>query len=307
MLPDADDLPETLLDLGVPHEDISELIARHRTLTQDAAAMRLLEEAVEEIVRGMGLVGGDQPEPGAGGGFLPRVQEAPPELGGLFAVYAFIAALPHTRAYHRSRGVPDDVSRRTLADLGRNLAVHRRRYGHTGLHAPQWVRHHFCGELYQLGRLQFERARLLDVTARALNDAGIEATPGALYLSIHIPDFSGPLSPAGCDRSLARARAFFARHYPEERYVGALCHSWLLDRQLREYLPAGSNIIRFQERFTLGPEDTEPSDVHPVQFVFGDPRLSPADLPRRTSLERAVGDHLRAGGHWYTGHGWMRW
>jgi hypothetical protein len=22
-------------------------------------------------------------------------------------------------------------------------------------------------------------------------------------------------------------------------------------------------------------------------------------------VERAVGDHLRAGGHWYVGHGWF--
>ncbi|MET8832248.1 acyltransferase domain-containing protein [Streptomyces sp. NPDC004610] len=307
MLPDVDDLPEVLQDLGVPHEDINELVARHRTLTSDTGAMRLLEECVEELARGMGLVGGDHPEPGAGGEFLARVEEGPPELGRLFAVYAFVAALPHTRAYHRARSIPDDISRRTLADLGRNLAVHRRRHGHAGLHVPQWIRHHFCGELYQLGRLQFERARLLDVTARALTEAGIEAAPGALYLSIHIPDFSGPLSPTGCDRSIARARAFFARHYPEEPYVGALCHSWLLDRQLREYLPAHSNIIRFQERFSLTRDDTEPSDSHPVQFVFGDPELPHQDLPRRTTLERAVGDHLRSGGHWYTGHGWMRW
>ncbi|PNG18099.1 hypothetical protein C1J00_32920 [Streptomyces cahuitamycinicus] len=32
------------------------------------------------------------------------------------------------------------------------------------------------------------------------------------------------------------------------------------------------------------------------------PRVS--GLPRRTTVERAVGDHLRAGGHWYVWLGW---
>jgi hypothetical protein len=87
--------------------------------------------------------------------------------------------------------------------------------------------------------------------------------------------------------------------------VAALCHSWLLDRQLRRYLPADSHIIRFQDRFRTAREDCEPADTEPVQFVFGDPGLPVAELPRRTSVERAVGDHLRAGGHWYIGHGWF--
>lgn len=134
MLPDADTLPEILLDLAVPHEDINDLVALRRTLTGDAGAMRLLEECVEQLVRDIGEVG-------AGAVLAERVAEAPAALGPYFAVYVFVAALPHTRAYHRERGVTADVSRRTLADLGRNAAIHRRRHGTGGLrpavaHAP---------------------------------------------------------------------------------------------------------------------------------------------------------------------------
>ncbi len=85
----------------------------------------------------------------------------------------------------------------------------------------------------------------------------------------------------------------------------AVCRSWLLDPQLRRYLPADSNIVRFQERFRIVHEETRADDGLPVGFVFGDPGLPVADLPRRTAVERAVGDHLRAGGHWYGGHGWF--
>jgi hypothetical protein len=297
VLPDADELAEVLLDLAVPHEDINALVRMGRRVTDDPELLRFLRASVEELVRGMGEVGGAVD--------LPQLDWASGPLQRCFPVYVFVAALPYTRAYHRALGIPDDVSRRTLADLGRNMTVHRRRYGRAGVQAPWWLTRHFRGELYQLGRLQFERTRPGQRTSRALTAAGLDLTSGALCLNLHIPDCLGPLSPAACERSLALAADFFARHYPEEKFRAALCHSWLLDPQLKEYLPADSNIVRFQNRFHVAREDREPADSEPVQFVFGDPELSIGTLPRRTAVERAVGDHLRAGGHWYIGHGWF--
>ncbi|OXS36120.1 acyltransferase domain-containing protein [Streptomyces sp. XY006] len=304
MLPDADALPGILLDLAVPHEDINELVALRRTLTADAGAMRLLEECVEELVRDIGEVG----EAGAGVPLGDRLAEAPATLGSYFAAYVFVAALPHTRAFHRERGVPDDIGRHTLADFGRNMAFHRRQHGTGGVLVPQWLTLHFRGELYQLGRLQFERARLGQRTGRAVAASGTDVTPGEPCLNLHIPGFYGPLSPEACDRSLDSARAFFARHFPQERHRVAVCHSWLLDPQLKRYLDPESNIVRFQERFRSAREpgaEPDRADTDPVRFVFGDPNLPVESLPRRTSVERAVGDHLRAGGHWHLGHGWF--
>ena len=40
---------------------------------------------------------------------------------------------------HRERGVPDDVSWATLADLGQQLVVHRKRRGTTGLDLQWWL------------------------------------------------------------------------------------------------------------------------------------------------------------------------
>lgn len=296
-LPDADELPDVLLDLSVPHEDINELVALRARLGRDEGAMTLLERCVARFVRDMGEIGK---------GWEPPV--FPPStgtLGRFFHVYVFVAALPYVRAYHRERGIPEEVSRRTLADLGRHMAVHRRRRGTGGLLFPWWLALHFHGELFQLGRLQFQRALLGQRTGRAVAAAGLRWGPGDHCLSLHIPDFRGPLTPSACERSLALARSFFAEHYPDERHEIAVCHSWLLDPQLKRYLPADSNIIRFQDRFELAYEETTPDDGVPVGFVFGDPELPVQDLPRRNSVERAVVDHLRSGGHWYGGHGWF--
>ncbi|WP_395572556.1 acyltransferase domain-containing protein [Streptomyces sp. BK79] len=302
MLPDAGDLPDVLLDLAVPHEDINPLVRLLSGVTRDAGTTRLLEECVRELTRDLGEAGAN-----ADGvrRFGERLAEGPKKLGGYFAAFVFVAALPYTRAYHQERGIPAEVTRRTLADLGRNMASHRRRYGTGGVRAPRWLVHHFRGELYQLGRLQFERAAVGQRTAPALRSAGLDAVPGEPCLNLHVPDYRGPLTPAACDRSLALAREFFRRHFPEEPYRAAVCHSWLLDPQLKRYLAADSHIVRFQERFRVAREDAEPADAEPVRFVFGNPELSVEELPRRTSLERAVGDHLRAGGHWYIGNGWL--
>ncbi|WP_405808983.1 acyltransferase domain-containing protein [Streptomyces sp. NBC_00210] len=296
-LPEADELAETLLDLAVPHEDINELLALRAPLAADPGLRRLLEKGVRELVQDMGKTDG--------GGELPRLPEDSGAMGRLFPVYVFVAALPYVRAYHRERSVSDGVSRRTLADLGRQMAVHRRRVGTGGLLIPGWLGLHFRGELYQLGRLQFQRSRLGGRTGEAVRAAGLPLGPEDFALDVHVPDFLGPITPEACDRSLALATGFFARHFPEERYQVATCHSWLLDPQLAGYLPKDSNIVRFQERFRIAYEKKDAADGDPVAFVFGDPELPLDVLAGRTRLERAIGDHLRAGGHWYCGHGWF--
>ncbi|MFH0520450.1 acyltransferase domain-containing protein [Streptomyces sp. M41] len=301
MLPDTDDLAEVLLDLAVPHEDINDLVRMRRRVTDDPELHQLLERLAGELVRGLGEAG----VPGHSPDLDWELDWASGTLQRCFPVYVFLAALPYTRAYHRERGIPADVSRRTLADLGRNMAGYRRRYGRAGVQAPSWLVRHFRGELYQLGRLQFERARLGERTAPGLAAAGLRLEPGAPCLNLHIPDFHGPLSPAAVDHSLALAREFFPRHFPHEPYQAVTCHSWLLDPQLAEHLPADSNIVRFQARFRVARPDGEPADTQPVRFVFGDPESPVEKLPRRTALERVIGDHLRAGGHWYIGHGWL--
>ena len=90
--------------------------------------------------------------------------------------------LPHVQAFHRARQIPDDISRLTLADLGRNMATHRRRYGVGGLDTAFWLMLHFRGAMYDLGRLQFQRGTLGNRTGRAIITAGQQARATLRYL-----------------------------------------------------------------------------------------------------------------------------
>lgn len=297
VLPTADELPPVLLQLAVPHQDINDLVALLPRREDSAGLWWLLGRCTDALVRTMGRI--ERPLP------FPAL---PPSLGPLhryFYVYVFVAALPHIRAYHRARGIPDDVSCLTLADLGRNMAVHRQRHGVGGLDVAYWLTLHFRGAIYALGRLQFERARLGNRTGRAITAAGLPYGPGDPALAVHVPEFYGPLSGHACDASFRRAREFFTRAFPEERYDIAVCHSWLLDDQLAAYLPEASNIIQFQRRFrdAYRPGD---DDRTILRFVFGRDSPELDELPRRTTLERAIVDHLKAGRHWRGGAGWLR-
>lgn len=302
MLPSVHDLPAVLVDLAIPHEDVNAMTALRDVMVSDPEWSWLLDRCVRRQ-----LLGADAIDPSA---MVPwtRFPEAAGAAGRYFFPFAAVAALPHTRALHQARGIPEDVSRRILADIGRHVAVHRKTTtGGGGMVTPGWITHHLRGEIYQLGRLQFERGRLHEKTAAGLAEKGLPAAEGDLYLSVHIPDFSGPLTRGACDESLARARDFFPRYFPEEDYALVLCTSWLLDPQLKQYLGPHSNVIAFQDWFQGIRQLPEANDGGPVGFVFGDPDFAPADLPRRTSVERAVGDHLRAGRHWHGGVGWLPW
>ncbi|WP_433293546.1 acyltransferase domain-containing protein [Actinoplanes sp. CA-030573] len=274
-LPGKAGAPALLDRLAVRPDDAAEIMAGW----PDAGSPLWTPELRWLLDRSVALVRADL----GGYGWLAPGPELPRDRGPAWRhlyVYAYLSLVEEVRAYHRAHGIADEVSWATLADLGRNLAVDRRmnREGWPVMQA--WLTLHARGGLYELGRLQHQR--------------------GAGAIDLHIPD-AGPLTPESIDASLDEARAFFPRHFPDERYTSFACGSWLLDPQLRDYLPAESNIIRFQRRFELEPYE-EPegldADVEVRRFVFRTLSTPLDQLPRGTVLQRAVIDHLKAGGHW---------
>ncbi len=73
----------------------------------------------------------------------------------LFHAYVLLAGLPHCRAENRRRGIGDEITRHTLADLGIWLGHYHRTKGVWGLAQHGWLSGHFRNQLYRLGRLQF--------------------------------------------------------------------------------------------------------------------------------------------------------
>ncbi len=293
-LPSRDEAVALLARLAVPSADVPELVSAMPSAGDDPALWWLLERCYHRLVQDMGGFGPLRPWAS-----LPASLGA---AGRYFYAYVFLAALPDVRRWHQERGIPDDVSWATLADLGQNMAIYRRMHGDGGVGAHNWLTLHFRGAIYWLGRLQFNRSRIR-FDAATLERLGVGFHHGDPAIGVHIPE-TGPMSPDACDASFRWARDFFGRYFPEDRVRIATCGSWLLDEQLAEYLPADSNIIRFQRRFHLAPGGF-PADQEIVRFVFRRTAAELDELPQRTTLERAIVQHLRAGRHWEGRSGWL--
>ena len=230
-----------------------------------------------------------------------------------FYVHVFAAALPEIQAFHAHLGVPPAIAEATLADLGRHMRIDAVMHGRPCLDSQGWLLRHWRGVILEVGRLQFEWFRhgaghLADPASAPTDQATLRhRTPiGASALDVHIP-FAGPLSPSLCDVSIADAHGLFENLFPDRRFEVATCTSWLLDEQLQQYLPADSNIIRFQRRFTPVEGTVDGTDeMH--RFIFQRPApYAIEQLPQCTSLERAFVAHLRQGGRWQMRTGWFAW
>ena len=294
VLPRSEDVALLFERLGISHQDAADLTKAWPSPDHTPEVWWLLERCHHSIVAHLGSI--EDPAP------WPSLPKRLGMLGRFFYVYVFLAAVPEIRRWHRQRHIADEISWATLADLGRHLAIDRRINGEGGLDRQFWLRAHFRGALFQLGRLQFCRSRISYEPA-TLEGLGVPFRRGDLALELHIPE-QGPLTPGACDRSLQWAREFFPVHFSAERYQVATCASWLLDDQLASYLAPDSNIIRFQRRFSLLPGGGN-GDEDILMFVFRRAAANINELPRRTSLERAVVGHLEGGNHWKVRTGWL--
>ncbi len=296
LLPSSAELVRRLDLLAVPDQDREPVYEGLSVLAHDRTGW-------EAVVRCHQRLFADE-EPG---GPAPAWPDAPAGLGDAgryFYVHLLVLALPAALTRQRALGIPDDVVAATFADLGAKLRSYRLAHGTGGFDRQRWMVRHFRGTLHRLGRLQFERG-ILDAEACG-GDAEAAGGPahGDPVLQVHIPG-DGPLTPSGCDASFAAAGPFHARHFPGTPFRHATCSSWLLDRQWAGHLPEGSNILAFQRRFhPFGASPEGDDDV--LEFVFHAPPGQAAldRLPQGTTLQRAVVDHLRSGGHWRMAHGW---
>ncbi len=235
----------------------------------------------------------------------PALPASTGPVGAHLYVWLYLAALPKVLAYHAERGIPEEVSWSSLG-VGQGMRAHRNFTGHSGLSLfSTWTPQvHLRGAQFSFGRLDFNRGAV---------SFGNGACGYAV--AVHIPA-TGRLGAEECDRSLAQAREFFGHYFPEEPVAFFTCRSWLLDPQLAGYLPEGSNIVRFQQRFQLLPflRETDEGDADHVVLGYVFERSAPGpeitadlldELPQDSTLQRAYVTHLRAGRHWHERTGWL--
>jgi hypothetical protein len=281
VLEDAD-LRSRLTRLGLRDDDADALGVVVTRLLRRPADLAEVDRLAVVLRSGLGRFPGEQ-DLDRWPGYDP---DGDPYGAGVLPLLALVVTADDLEQFHRSRGVPTEVTAQTLTELGQQVWVHRLTFGELGLHTYGWLTVTWSGSLYWLGRLQFNLQRL----------------ESGWVCSTHIPR-SGPLEPAAVDRSFAAAARFFPAHFPDRPVRDFWCSSWLLDPTLAQALDPASNMARFQARWRLY-GDPMPADEDALFFTFarrGDVDL--AALPRETSLQRVIVDRLRSGGHWSSRNG----
>jgi hypothetical protein len=272
----APDLARSVDRLGFRGDDVAAVLGAAAVVSASEADLARVLTLATRLESSIGDFG-----PGPGNPLEHEASRAEHLGVGVLPLLALLVTAPDVSGYHQERGISQDVSTASLADLGQQAWVHRQTFGTFGLHTYWWLSLAWSGALYRLGRLQFN----------------LQQEDARWVLSTHIPA-TGPLAPAAVDDAFTRAADFFARHFQELPTEDFHCASWLLDPELAAALDPASNIVHFQRRWQLYGEPM-PGDQDALFFTFfrrGGVDL--ATLPQETSLQRAVVGRLRQGRRW---------
>lgn len=200
---------------------------------------------------------------------------------------AYLYFCEELRRRYEEKGIAEDVLLDTLSDLVVWTDVWTELKGELWLSELYWLNFHLGMRLFKLGRLQF-------CLGESKHDVPThDLAKGESVVEVHIQAV-GPLKREDCLESLARAREFFAKYYPEHTYRCFTCHSWLMDRKLDEVLSPDSNIIRFRDLFDIVHE--QPSDaILKYVFKWNTTAETLADAPAASGFARRVKERRLAG------------
>ena len=122
-------------------------------------------------------------------------------------------------------------------------------------------------------------------------------------ISVHIPK-NGRMTPELVDEAFCMAEDFFARYYPEKKFVAYVCSSWLLNTDMREFLTPETNMMRFQKRFRVVMTTVNGYSLY--WHIFGIEQFLPLDeLQPANSFQSNVLERVKAGKVLYNGYGYI--
>jgi hypothetical protein len=136
----------------------------------------------------------------------------------------------------------------------------------------------------------------------SLTDYKLVLKKGDPIMEVHIPA-GQPLNHDDCIKSYQAAISFYEEFFPEIKFNGFCCTSWLLDNQLSLLLPAKSNIVQFQQDYFIYPY--KGTDAQTFERVFGGKPADLANAPRNTPLQAAILDYCLKGNHMRMGAGFI--
>lgn len=255
--------------INMPEEVTKRLTALHETLEEYPCLELLMDEA--HWTEG-----------------LAQIKEALGEdPDGMKRLCSMLRCAMRIKARCDRLGISEEIYLDTMGAFSRFVREHMESYGRYGFDRGFWTTRQVSARLFRIGQLEYE------LTTREGED----------IISLHIPTDAN-LRPEVLLPSIKEGLAEFFRLFPNYADKKVFCHSWLLSPMLRDFLPEGSNILRFQELFDITPDQVPSNDVK--LWVFKNPKLPVTQYPENTSLQRKLKRFFLDGGQFLEGRGYLR-
>lgn len=216
--------------------------------------------------------------------FCDRIKEKKPFRLWMLACLCRLAC--EVYPVYVQRGIKEKVYWDTFRDITYWCENCFREYGEYGINEYGWFSLHLNLTVFRLGRLQFQTTEAERDITGTVEGKVYHIPMGTPVIQVHIPQ-GDPLIKEDCEESFRQAYTWFGQEIPY------LCHSWLLYPGLTELLKPDSNIIRFQELFSLLQTDTEGTEAE--WRIFGKVLPEPREYPENTGLQKAAKQYLLEG------------
>ncbi len=221
----------------------------------------------------------------------------------LSLIYAF---LPTVWDRYKEKNIPEEIFWDTMTDIRIWIDDHRARTDEDGVYELHWLMHHMNLNIFKVGRLQYQK--MVWYFKTPYNKNGVEIKFGDKFLNMHIPR-GAKLDYDECVKSLDMAKDFFATYFPEFPNNKYACHSWLLYPGNKNFMPEGSNILKFASLYDIIQENEDPESAYLWLYgqKFKNAELIKSrketgnyghidELPQNSSLQKSTIDFIKNGG-----------
>lgn len=168
----------------------------------------------------------------------------------------------------------------------------------TGLYHPSLTEDADCIEGYGFNREGYfvpEKIRLDKTLWKPALESGDDV------LSLHIPG-DGKLNRESVLQSFEEALPFFQQYFPELTIKAFVCHTWLFNTGLKDFLSPQSNILAFQSLFSIMVKEPDIQCLY--DFVFHTPPCSLDQLVPKNEFQEKLLRHVQSGGMLRSGFGY---
>lgn len=209
------------------------------------------------------------------------------EFVGLFAILYFVEDFVEDC---KKRGIPQEIMEKTLRGIN-CIRGNKKLTGYPGIRIYlTWLALYARREIYHINNFSFQLEKKYE---------------GKDVISVHIP--SGiDLSTENVLRDFACAETFFKTYFPERRFEGFICHSWMMNPELEKIMGRKTKVSQFGDLFKRYEIETAGAGVYRFVFHQATP-VDPKTLSENTSMQKAIKRYLLEGNIFKEYGGFRKW